>query len=608
MNDDDDCARCIREAIQKHLGRATAMPAALRRCGRSAAATVPRAQRRCRSAFARTSFDRAADDTMCLIEPAVRCNHCGYCLSSATGMSVTREAAIRPSSPKLDRRRRSLEALRRRSLHGEPARSPARSCWQRVAGKDALVCLLTDTIDAAVLDAAGPQLKIVANVAVGYNNIDVPACRARGIVVTNTPDVLTNACADFTWALILAVTRRLGEGERELRARRVERLGARPHAGHGAARQAARPRRRRPHRPRRGRQGAGVRHDRGLHRPVRRRSRQTPRTMPLDRLLATSDVVSLHCAADAGDAGTSSTRRRWRKMKRSAYLINTSRGPVVDEAALAWALRERLIAGAALDVYEKEPVVHPDLLDARERAADSAPGQRHDRDAHGDGRPRGVERHRRARRPAASAVSQPVTVGRPCARRDCERQSGARRTRDAHAGARDRRPGAAGGREDLREAAGRSVPDPDRDAALGAHAGCHDAGRLDAAVRAGAHAADDGDADREADREADLSGELLSQQGAAREGRAPRCSSSGFGGQVPSTLEELVTLPGVGRKTANLVMILAFKSRQNICVDTHVHRISNRLGWVRTRQPEETEQALYRGHRPRWWPLSICIS
>src|SRR5215207_4168167 len=78
---------------------------------------------------------------------------------------------------------------------------------------------------------------------------------------------------------------------------------------------------------------------------------------------------------------------------------------------------------------------------------------------------------------------------------------------------------------------------------------------------------------------------------------------TGFGGLVPDTMEELVTLPGVGRKTANLVMILAFRSRQNICVDTHVHRISNRLGWVRTTMPEETEQALYRATDQRWWPL-----
>jgi len=76
-----------------------------------------------------------------------------------------------------------------------------------------------------------------------------------------------------------------------------------------------------------------------------------------------------------------------------------------------------------------------------------------------------------------------------------------------------------------------------------------------------------------------------------------------FGGQVPSTMEELVTLPGVGRKTANLVLILGFKSRRNICVDVHVHRISNRLGWVRTVHPEETEQALYRAISARWWPV-----
>jgi endonuclease-3 len=76
-----------------------------------------------------------------------------------------------------------------------------------------------------------------------------------------------------------------------------------------------------------------------------------------------------------------------------------------------------------------------------------------------------------------------------------------------------------------------------------------------------------------------------------------------FAGRVPGTMEDLLTLPGVGRKTANLVLILAFNSRQNICVDTHVHRISNRLGWVRTRTPDETEQALYRATDPRWWPL-----
>jgi glyoxylate reductase len=231
---------------------------------------------------------------------------------------------------------------------------------QRVKGKDAIVCLLTEPIDAAVLDAAGPQLKIVANVAVGYNNIDVPACRARGVVVTNTPDVLTNACADFTWGLILAITRRLSEGERvvragawggwaldymlgmELRGKQLGLVGV-------------------------GRIGRAVAAKAPAFGMTIAYADQVPADipgavqMPLDRLLATSDVVSLHVPM------TPETRhlidkKALARMKRSAYLINTSRGPVVDESALAWALKERLIAGAALDVYEKEPEINPDLL------------------------------------------------------------------------------------------------------------------------------------------------------------------------------------------------------------------------------------------------------
>ena len=231
---------------------------------------------------------------------------------------------------------------------------------QRVKGVDAIVCLLTDAIDAAVLDAAGPQLKIVANVAVGYNNVDIAACRARGIAVTNTPDVLTNACADFTWGLILAITRRLGEGERVVRAGKwggwaldymlgME-LGGKQLGLVGV-----------------GRIGRAVA-DRAPAFGMRvaysaRREADIPNAtqMSLDRLLATSDVVSLHCPM------TPETRhlidqKALTRMKRSAYLINTSRGPVVDEAALAWALKERLIAGAALDVYEKEPEIHPGLM------------------------------------------------------------------------------------------------------------------------------------------------------------------------------------------------------------------------------------------------------
>jgi glyoxylate reductase len=230
----------------------------------------------------------------------------------------------------------------------------------RIKGKHALVCLLTDTIDAAVLDAAGPQLKIVANVAVGFNNIDVPACRARGIAVTNTPDVLTNACADFTWGLILAITRRFGEGERvvragawkgwaldymlgmELRGKQLGLVGL-GRIGRAVAEKAPA-------------FGMSVAY-------TARTAADVPNAthMSLDRLLSTSDVVSLHCPMTP-DTTHLIDQKALTRMKRTAYLINTSRGPVVNEAALVWALNERLIAGAALDVYEKEPEIHPGLM------------------------------------------------------------------------------------------------------------------------------------------------------------------------------------------------------------------------------------------------------
>jgi glyoxylate reductase len=222
----------------------------------------------------------------------------------------------------------------------------------RVAGKQALLCLLTDRVDRAVLDA-GRELKVIANIAVGYNNIDVPAARERGIVVTNTPDVLTEASADFTWALILGITRRLSEGERLLRRGewkgwaldfmlgmelRGKQLGI---VGFGRIGRAVAARA----------EGFGVK--------VVHNSRSGG--MPLDRLLSTSDIVSLHCPLTP-DTRHLIDQAALARMKRSAYLINTSRGPVVDEAALAWALRERMISGAALDVYENEPNVHPELL------------------------------------------------------------------------------------------------------------------------------------------------------------------------------------------------------------------------------------------------------
>jgi len=230
----------------------------------------------------------------------------------------------------------------------------------RITGKDALVCLLTDLIDRGVIDAA-PSLRVIANVAVGFNNVDVEYARSRGIVVTNTPDVLTQSVADFTWAMILAITRRLSEGERLVRSGRwkgwaldllpgaelrgkqlgivgVGRIGRVVAAGAPAF-------------------GMRVVY-------TSRREADLPNAEPMsfDRLLVTSDVVSLHVPLTP-ETRHLINRKALTRMKRSAFLINTARGPVVDESALAWALKEHLLAGAALDVYENEPAIHPDLLE-----------------------------------------------------------------------------------------------------------------------------------------------------------------------------------------------------------------------------------------------------
>ena len=229
----------------------------------------------------------------------------------------------------------------------------------RVAGKQAVVSMITDAVSRDVIEA-GNVLKVIANAAVGYNNIDLAAARERGIIVTNTPGVLTDATADLTWALILGVTRRIGEGERLVR--RGEWKGWTFDFMLGAEV--------------RGKQ-LGIVGYGGIGRAVAARGRafgmriaytsRTPKdepdaeSMPLDRLLATSDIVSLHCPLTA-ETRHLIDQAALARMKRSAYLINTSRGPVVDEKALAWALRTRLIAGAGLDVFENEPKVEPELL------------------------------------------------------------------------------------------------------------------------------------------------------------------------------------------------------------------------------------------------------
>jgi glyoxylate reductase len=237
---------------------------------------------------------------------------------------------------------------------------------RRVAGADAIVSLLTERIDAELLDAAGPQLKVVANVAVGYDNIDVPACTERGIIATNTPGVLTEATADIAFGLILMATRRLGEGERLIRAGQPwkwgmffllgsslqgKTLGV---VGMGGIGQAT------------ARRAKAF----GMEIVYQSRSEIDPaiatelgaRRVELDELLAISDIVSLH-----GPYGPNTHHligaEQLATMKDTAYLVNTARGPIIDESALALALREGQIAGAGLDVFEQEPKVHPWLLE-----------------------------------------------------------------------------------------------------------------------------------------------------------------------------------------------------------------------------------------------------
>lgn len=236
---------------------------------------------------------------------------------------------------------------------------------RQLATADAAVTLLTDRVDAPFLDAA-PNLKIVANVAVGYNNIDVAACEARSVTVTNTPGVLIDATADLAMALTLMCTRRLGEGERIIRSKTPWQWGMFMMLGAGLQ----------------GRQlgiigmgGIGeafadrarafgmnvVYHNRRAV-DAATEQRLGARLVGLHELLETSDVVSLNAPYSTAthhliDAAALN------RMKSTAYLVNTARGPMVDEDALAYALRDGVIAGAALDVYEHEPEVHPGLLE-----------------------------------------------------------------------------------------------------------------------------------------------------------------------------------------------------------------------------------------------------
>ncbi|HET8986258.1 MAG TPA: D-glycerate dehydrogenase [Trueperaceae bacterium] len=240
---------------------------------------------------------------------------------------------------------------------------PRAELLEAVAGASALVSLMSDRVDAELLDAAGPRLRVVANYAVGYDNVDVAECLRRGVVVTNTPDVLTHATADHAFALLLAVARRLRDGDELVRSggwagwEPTQLLGRQVSGavlgvvgmGRIGAAVAARGR------------AFGMQVLYHNRRPAPDTERATgARYVSLETLLATSDFVSLHCPLTPEthhllDAAALA------RMKRTAVLVNTARGAIVDEAALVVALSTGVLWGAGLDVYEHEPQVTPGL-------------------------------------------------------------------------------------------------------------------------------------------------------------------------------------------------------------------------------------------------------
>jgi glyoxylate reductase len=236
--------------------------------------------------------------------------------------------------------------------------------YERIRGADAVLTLLTTKVDRSFLDAAGSQLKVVSNVAVGYNNIDVAECRQRGVIATNTPGVLTDATADIAMALILMVTRRLGEGERIVRSKQPwqwgmfmllgtglqgRRLGI---VGMGAIGQAL------------ARRATAF----GMTVAYTNRTAVAPEIeaelgterLDFDELLGTSDIVTINCPYSS-ETHHLIGAEQFEQMRSTAFLVNTARGPIVDEAALVEALRSGAIAGAGLDVYEHEPLLEPGL-------------------------------------------------------------------------------------------------------------------------------------------------------------------------------------------------------------------------------------------------------
>jgi glyoxylate reductase len=235
---------------------------------------------------------------------------------------------------------------------------------KHVADKDGLICLLTEKVDEELLSTA-PKLRIAATVSVGYDNIDVPACTKHKVVATNTPGVLDDTTADFAWTLLMAVARRLLEGDSWMRSgtwngwdldqlvggdvwgKTLGVLGF-GRIGRGVARRAL------------GFQMRVLYND-AVRAPADVEKELNAEFVERDRLFRESDFISLHVPL-LPDTRHLISKDNLEKMKRTAFLVNTSRGPVVDEAALAEALQNKKIAGAALDVFEHEPKVHPALL------------------------------------------------------------------------------------------------------------------------------------------------------------------------------------------------------------------------------------------------------
>lgn len=286
-----------------------------------------------------------------------------------------------------------------------------------VGGADAALTMLFDRVDDEFLAAAGPGLRCVANVAVGFDNVDLAAAARHNVAVTNTPGVLDDATADLTLALILAATRCLGEGERLVRSGRPwawgmgfmlgtdlrgKRLGI---VGLGAIGRRVAQRARA--------FGMSIAYHGRNAAPGDVVAQLGAERLDLDELLASSDVVSLHCPL------TEETRhligaRELGLMKTSATLVNTARGPVVDERALVVALREGEIAAAGLDVYEDEPRVEPGLAELENVVLSPHLGLGDGRDPDGDGRASGAQRdRRRARRGAAHPGHAPGRLSGP---------------------------------------------------------------------------------------------------------------------------------------------------------------------------------------------------